>query len=525
MMDVPIGIIFGDGCIRAGYCGSATDFPIQFSIPSYAAYTEGGWVVGNEAIDQEELNAIHSVELLIGRKFNDPEVTEAVKHLPYTVVSNSAQNILIEVETSYGTKKFTPEVILAVMLQEVKADVENTLSADVTGALISVPIYFNDSQRQATVDAAKIAGFRKVQLINEPAAAAFTYPEWSEEETTEQLVEQKPKKFVIVTFGDETMDASLVTTFPNRGRSMNVEVVSHYHYGVGNISRHIRNYVETDVRAIIDIEQRKGEVIGIAQGIKKHMLLFPYSDWFEIRSQIELTAPINGEQIPYTLGNEACREIISILEEMMLYLADVARQHAEDILVCGAATQTRLVQSLVKKVFGGNLRNWDCPEGTEVIYGAAKLAVNEFCAAELDKISIINILPWSLRCEIAKPDIYYRFPKGRMIPWGDAKEYDNVKINSEGTLTIEVFEVYGIKRHPVGKFTVSGITAGPPTITLGFEVNQSGIFSLIASQENSRGMRDLAVKAEKGGLSQDAIDRGIGPVQEDGDAAGGDLQP
>ena len=205
-----IGIDLGTtySCVGIFKNGRVEIIPNEFGnriTPSYVAFTDEERLVGEAAKNQAAMNpqrTIYVVKRLIGRKFDDKEVQRDVKWLPYKVVSKAGKPyVSVEMSGSQGTKQLSPEEVSAMVLTKMKEIAENYLGQDVKYAVVTVPAYFNDSQRQATKDAGVIAGLEVLRIINEPSAAAIAYG----------LDKKDEKNIVVFDLGGGTFDVSILT--------------------------------------------------------------------------------------------------------------------------------------------------------------------------------------------------------------------------------------------------------------------------------------------------------------------------
>jgi molecular chaperone DnaK (HSP70) len=336
--------------------------------PSYVAFTETERLIGDAAKSQAAMNATNTVfdaKRLIGRKFSDPGVQSDMKHWPFTVISGPGQTPIIEVEYKGEQKQFKAEEISSMVLQKMKEIAEAYLGKEVKNAVITVPAYFNDSQRQATKDAGAISGLNVLRIINEPTAAAIAYG-------LDKKGEEK--NVLIFDLGGGTFDVSLLTIeegifevkatagdthlggedFDQRVMQYFIKMMKKKNNvdisGDKKALQKLRKEVERVKRALSSQQQARLEIEDLADG-------FDLSETLT-RARFE---ELNNDLFKKTMG-----PVARVLED-----ADLSKSEVDEIVLVGGSTRIPKVQQLISEYFGGKEPSKGINPDEAVAYGAA----------------------------------------------------------------------------------------------------------------------------------------------------------
>lgn len=338
--------------------------------PSYVAWTDEERLVGEAAKNQASVNperTVYVVKRLMGRKFDDKEVQRDIKYVPYSVVSN-ANKPYISVEVTEAAKqtvkKVSPEEVSAMILTKMKNIAENYLGQDVKYAVVTVPAYFNDSQRQATKDAGAIAGLEVLRIINEPSAAAIAYG----------LDKKEEKNIVVFDLGGGTFDVSVLSI--DNGVFEVLATAGDTHLGGEDFDQRVTDHfikvfknkhgvdIQTDNRAL---QKLKSEVERAKRNLSS-----------ETQVKVFIEGIIDGidfeETLSRSLFEQLCNDLFKkTLKPVETVMDDsgLKRSEIDEIVLVGGSTRIPKVQQLIKEFFNGKEPNRGINPDEAVAYGAA----------------------------------------------------------------------------------------------------------------------------------------------------------
>ena len=414
-----IGIDLGTtySCVGIFKNGRVEIIPNEFGnriTPSVVAFTDDERLVGEAAKNQALIDpkrSIHVVKRLIGRKFDDGEVQRDIKWLPYDVVSKGGKPY-VSIETSNGKKTLSPEEVSSMILVKMKEIAENNLGQPVKYAVITVPAYFNDAQRQATKDAGTISGLEVLRIINEPSAAAIAYG----------LDKKQGEKNVIVfDLGGGTFDVSLLTI--DNGVFEVIATSGDTHLGGEDFDQRLTEHfvkvfkkkhdvdVKSDVRAL---QKLKSEV----EKAKRDL-----SSVLQVKVQIE--GLINGidfdETITRARFEELCADLFKkTLTPVQTVLDDSGMKKSEidEIVLVGGSTRIPKVQALIKDFFNGKEPNRGINPDEAVAYGAAVQGgiLGGQASEETKDLLFIDVTPLTLGIETVGGVMTKIIPRGTVSP-------------------------------------------------------------------------------------------------------------
>ncbi len=510
-MGKTIGIDLGttNSCMAVMEGGKPTVIPNaegNRTTPSVVAFTKGserltGLVAKRQAVTNPE-HTVFSIKRFMGMKLEDKEIEKDRKLVPYKLAKakNGDVRILAKDDT-----EFSPPEVAAMILQKLKADAEAYLGETVDKAVITVPAYFNDSQRQATKDAGKIAGLEVLRIINEPTAASLAYG----------LDKKKNEKIAVYDLGGGTFDISILElgdgVFEVKSTNGNT------HLGGDDFDQKIIHHIADDFKKEqgIDLSKDKNALQRLKEAAEKAKIELSSTTSTEINIPYVTSDSSGPKHLVMTFTRAQLEKITEDLVDSTIAPCKQALSDAElktddidEVILVGGQTRMPLVQETVKRLFGKESHKGVNPDEVVAVGAAIQAGV---LGGEVKDVLLLDVTPLSLGIETFGSVFTRLIEKNTTVPTKKSQVFSTAADN-QTAVTINVLQgerAMAADNHPLGRFDLVGIPPAPrgvPQIEVTFNIDANGIIHVSAKDKGTGKEQAISIKSSSG-LSEEEIEK------------------
>jgi heat shock protein 5 len=477
--------------------------------PSYVAFTaEGERLIGDAAKNQltsNPENTVFDAKRLIGRTWDDPTVASDAKYFPFKIVEKN-QKPHIQVAIGETQKVFAAEEISAMVLTKMKETAEAYLGKPVKNAVVTVPAYFNDAQRQATKDAGAISGLNVLRIINEPTAAAIAY---GLDKT------DKEQNILVFDLGGGTFDVTLLTI--DQGVFEVLSTNGDTHLGGEDFDQRVMEHfiklykkktgkdVRTDNRAVQKLRREVEKAKRLLSS--QHQARIEIESFFDGEDFSETLTRAKFEELNMDLFRNTMKPVQKVLDD-----ADMQKHEVHEIVLVGGSTRIPKVQQLIKEFFNGKEPSKGINPDEAVAFGAAVQGGILSGESETGGLILLDVCPLTLGIETVGGVMTKLVPRNTVVPTKKTQIFSTAADN-QPTVTIQVFEgerPMTKDNHMLGKFDLNGIPPAPrgvPQIEVTFEMDANAILRVSAKDMGTGTEEKITITNDQNRLTPEDIER------------------
>ena len=504
------------GIYRNGKVEIIADEAGSRTTPSVVSFDDNERLIGEAAklqITKNPKNTIFAIKRLMGLRFSDDEVQNEIKRLPYKI-ANKDDRPYVEVQFKNEKKLYSPEEISAFILSKMKGIAEDYLGQKVDSALITVPAYFSDAQRKATIDAGKIAGLNVQRILNEPTAASIAYG----------LDKKDEQNIVVFDLGGGTFDVSCLSTEEDYFQVL--ATGGDTHLGGEDFDDNIVEYLRSVYMKQSHGKDPKKNAVTWSK-LKKEAERAKIALSTSLQTTIEIENILNGKDFVVTLTRAKFNELNNALFQKCIDIvrstlkdASLTKDMVDQVVLVGGSSRIPKVREMLEDFFEGKELCKTINPDEAIAYGAAVAADSiDSKNSQSDSILIINVNPLTLGVESQGGIMTPLIPRNTRIPAKKTKIFTTAADNQD-TVRVRVFEgerSMAKDNHELGVFYLTGIKPakrGTPQITVTFAIDADGILTVTAEDKGSQNSETITIKSEGSRLSESQIDAATSIARE-----------